>query len=206
MTGKFIVLEGIDGCGKDTQQDLLQKHFPDFVYIRVLDENKEKSKRIRDVIFNKDFKYETESEIMMFYADRFEMMKEISENLEAGKNVICNRFELSQYAYQIYGKQREDLRELSDFLTKEIQKKYKPDLYILFDISVEESEKRRISRSQKASEKDNYYDEAKKEFFKRVILGYKTEIQNFNHVLINAEQSKEAVFAETLKVVESVIN
>ena len=27
--GKFIVLEGIDGCGKDTQQDLLQKYFVD---------------------------------------------------------------------------------------------------------------------------------------------------------------------------------
>ena len=218
MTGKFIVLEGIDGCGKNTQQDLLENHFNslsfgegrgearDFVYVRVLDEHKEKTKRIREIIFNKDFRYVTESEIMLFYADKFEMMTEIGVALESGKNVICERFELSQYAYQIYGKQREDLRELSDFLTEELQKNHKPDLYIFYDISPTESQKRKHARTSETGKFEDYYDNAKVDFMERVIHGYKTEIKNFNHVVINAEQSKEDVFFETLKAIENVIN
>ncbi len=203
--GKFIVLEGIDSCGKDTQQDLLKEHFPDFVYIRVLDESKEKTRKIREVIFNKDFRYETESEIYLFYADRFEMIKEIGEAIESGKNVICNRFELSQYAYQVYGKQREDLRELSDFLSTRLQKDYKPDLQILFDITPEESQRRKFTRTNTTGKFEDYYDNAKKDFMERVIIGYKTEIKKFNHVIINGEQSKEKVFEDTLKAIEEII-
>ena len=32
--GKFIVVEGIDGCGKSTLIEKLKTHFPDAVFLR----------------------------------------------------------------------------------------------------------------------------------------------------------------------------
>lgn len=203
--GKFIVLEGIDSCGKDTQQDMLQKHFPDFVYVRVLDEHKPKTKKLRDTIFNKDFRYEDKAEMLMFWADKVEMMKEIKEALDSGKNVICNRFELSHYAYQIYGKGHEELRAFSDFISHDIQKDYRPDMYILFDISPEESQRRKFQRTSATGKFEDYYDNAKKDFMERVISGYKTEITKYNHVIINGEQTREDVFSDVLKAIQTII-
>lgn len=208
--GKFIVLEGIDNCGKDTQQDLLQKYFSDFVFVKVLDEHKEKSKKLRETIFNKDFKFIDKAEIYLFYADKEEMMGEIKKALDSGKNVICNRFELSQYAYQIYGKQKPEYLELTNYLTKSLQEidavNYYPDLYILFDISPTESQKRKHARTNETGKFEDYYDNAKADFFERVINGYKTEIQNFSHVIIKGENTKEKVFEETLLEIKKLCN
>ena len=212
--GKFIVLEGIDSCGKDTQQDLLQEYFNrpeniekygEFVSVRVLDEQDKKQKRIREIIFNKDFRFETEAEIFLFWADKFEMLKKIKYAVENGKNVLVNRWELSNFAYQIFGKQKEDLREISETIRKFIEKDLQPDLYILFDISPEESQRRKFIRTQTNGKFEDYYDNAKKDFIERVIKGYKTEIQKFSHVIIDGEQSKEKVFENTLQTIKNIL-
>lgn len=207
--GKFIVLEGIDGCGKDTQQDLLQKYFDEqnipFCSIRVLDENDEKQSRLRNVIFNKDFRFDTNAEIFLFWADKLEMVKKIKETIESGKNVLVNRWELSQFAYQVYGKEREDLREISEKVSAFVEKDVKPDLYILFDISPKESQKRKHTRTLETGKFEDYFDNAKADFFERVINGYKTEIKKYNHVIINGEQTREQVFAETLQAIQKLI-
>ncbi len=203
--GKFIVLEGIDGCGKDTQSDLLKKHFEgnnNFYFTRAPGGTGIGTQKIRELIFNKDYVFSDLAEVLLFYADRAELMNtEIVAKLDSGVNVICNRFELSQYAYQIYGKQKENMREVTDWLTEKIIGKYQPDLYIYYDITVETSEKRRGGRSE-----NNQYEQKKKDFFERVIVGYKKEILNFNHVIVNGEQSKEKVFEQTLAEILKIIS
>ncbi len=207
--GKFIVLEGIDSCGKDTQQDLLQKYFEEqnihFESIRVLDEHDEKQSRLRTVIFNNDFRYSTDSEIFLFWADKLEMMSKIKKAVESGKNVLVNRWELSQYAYQIYGKQREDIRDITEKVGSFLEKDLQPDLYVLFDISPEESQKRTHVRTETTGKPEDYFDNAKKDFMERVIHGYKTEIKKFNHIIINGEQTREKVFEDTLAAVNLVL-
>jgi dTMP kinase len=203
--GKFIVLEGIDACGKDTQQELLREHFPNFIFVNVLDSKKSWTRKLREVMFASEYKWPTMSEILMFYADKHEMMKDIGEAIESGKNVMVNRWELSQYAYQIYGKQREDLREITDILTKNLEQKHKPDLYIYFDISISESQKRIAIRNGADYTKQDYFESQKKDFFERVIVGYKTEIQKWPNVIINAEQTKEKVFEDVLKAVKEIL-
>jgi dTMP kinase len=213
--GKFIVLEGIDSCGKDTQQDLFMEYIsnknPDnllkenFVFVRVLDENDEKQSRLRGVIFNKDFRYDTNAEIFLFWADKLEMLKKIKEAVTLGKNVLVNRWELSQMAYQVYGKQREDLREISETVRSFIEKDIKPDLYILFDITPEESQRRKFVRTETTGKFEDYYDNAKKDFFDRVINGYKTEIKKFPHVIINGEQTKNQVFEDVLEAIKNIL-
>jgi thymidylate kinase len=134
-----------------------------------------------------------------------EIVKKIEIAIGSGKNIIANRWELSQYAYQIHGKQREDLRGISEYMTTFIEKNVRPDLYILFDISVEESQKRKHARTQMTGKFEDYYDNAKAEFTSRVVNGYKREIQKYNHVIINGEQSKEKVFEDTLQEINKIL-
>lgn len=208
--GKFMVLEGIDGCGKDTQQKMLENYSTEnniaFEYAQVFDERNEKQARLREAVFNKDFRFGTDAEIFIFWADKFEMLPRIKKALDAGVNVLANRWELSQYAYQIYGKQREDLRDITEKVGSFLEKDLCPDLYILFDITPEESARRKSARTETTGKFEDYYDTAKKDFFERAIIGYKTEIQKYNHVIINGEQSKEKVFADTLKAIENILN
>lgn len=213
--GKVVVLEGIDSCGKDTQQDMLQKYFDtkkqtendmgEFVSVRVLDENDEKQGRLRNVVFNKDFRFDTNAEMFLFWADKLEMAKKIKEAVESGKNVLVNRWELSQYAYQIYGKQREDLRGITEKVGEFITQIVQPDLYILFDISPEESQRRKHIRTETVGKFEDYYDNAKADFMQRVIDGYKREIVKYPHVILNGEQSKEKVFAEALQAIQKIL-
>lgn len=213
--GKFIVLEGIDSCGKDTQQDLLHEFFNseenrnkfgEFVSVRVLDEGDEKQNRLRNVIFNKDFRYDTNAEIFLFWADKLSMAAKIKEAINSGKNVLVNRWELSQYAYQIHGKQREDLRDITEKVGIFLEKDLKPDLYIFFDISPQESQRRKHVRTGETGKFEDYYDNAKADFFERVIKGYKIEIKKYPHVIINGAQSKEKVFTETKIEIQKCLN
>ncbi len=210
MRGKFIVLEGIDGCGKDTQIDLLKNFVLEnnlqekFYFTRLPGGTNEWTQKIRSLIFNEEYRFSDKAEAFLIYADRAEVMeKEILKNLNEGKNVICNRFELSQYAYQIYGKEREDLRWLTDWLMNAVVGESQPDLYIYYDISVTESEKRRINREKEIGG-GNYFDQKKKDFFERTVLGYKIEIQKYKHVVINGEESREVVFQNTLQEIKKL--
>lgn len=213
VNGKFIVLEGIDGCGKDTQQKLLEnfvsenKSLGEFVFVHVLNENKNHTNNLRTALFKSNFKWNTMSEMLMFWADKFETILEIQKNIQEGKNVIMNRWELSNLAYQIYAKGKKEYEEFARLMQKKLDDILKPDLHILFDISVSESSKRRALRTgqEGGNVTDNYYDQEKKDFFEKVILGYKKEIQNYNHIIIDGEQSKEKVFQDTLEAIQKTL-
>ena len=203
--GKFIVLEGIDGCGKDTQQKLLREKFSDFVYFHVLDEHKKHTNTLRDAMFNSGVRWTTLSEMLMFWADKFEMIQQIKKCVDEGKNVVMNRWELSNLAYQIWGKQNKDLEEFARFMQQKLDSTLKPDLYIFYDISVDESSRRKAARNGLGYDRTDYYEDQKRDFFERVIAGYKTEIQKYSYAIINGEQSKEKVFEDTVRAIKNTI-
>lgn len=211
--GKFIVLEGIDGCGKDTQQKMLESFVSsddgeglgEFVFFHVLDEDKKHTNALRDAMFNSGIRWSTMSEMLMFWADKFETILLIKKAVEEGKNVVMNRWELSNLAYQIYGKGAKEHEEFARLMQEKLDATLRPDLYVLFDVSVQESGRRMALRKGEGYDRDDYYESQKKDFFERVILGYKTEIQKYNYVIINGEQPKEKVFEDTLKEIKAIL-
>ena len=174
MLGKFIVLEGIDGCGKDTQQKMLEVEFPDFECFHVLDESKKHTNTLRDAMFKSDYKWDTMSEMLMFWADKFETILQIKKAIEQGKNVIMNRWELSNLAYQIYGKntpmsggKKEKVdEEFARFMQAKLDAILKPDLYILFDVSVAESGRRIAIRKGQGYDRNDIMKPKRKTFLK----------------------------------------
>lgn len=205
LKGKFIVLEGIDACGKDTQEKFLKEKFPDFLFFHVLDENKKHTNTLRDAMFNCDYRWQAFPEMLLFWADKFEIAYKIKKWIAEGKNVIMNRWEISNLAYQIYGKEKWEYEKFAKEMMQKLDEVVKPDLYIYFDITSEESLKRREIRMEENYKRDDYYENHKKDFFDKAINGYKTEIKKYNHAIINGMQNKEKVFEDILQSISKII-
>ena len=121
MKGFFIVLDGLDGCGKTRHSRILceelQVHGFNVVYTA------EPSKGIVGALIQtilQSRKILPEVEALLFAADRHEhLKKEILPNLQSGKVVVCDRYLYSSLAYQ--GAQGVDLnwiRTINNFAVK----------------------------------------------------------------------------------------
>ena len=115
MKGKFIVIEGIDGCGKTTQIDELSKWLPNSGLIKKgskLITTREPGgsllgKKLRGLILenNENNKPSSLAELLLYSADRAEhVSKIISPALNNNDWVISDRFSDSTLAYQGYGR------------------------------------------------------------------------------------------------------
>ena len=103
MRGKFIVIEGIDGCGKTTQIDEISRWIPTSGLLRgnsKLVKTREPGgsllgEKIRDLILDNsnDNKPSSLAELLLYSADRAEhISKTISPALENQDWVISDRF------------------------------------------------------------------------------------------------------------------
>jgi dTMP kinase len=122
------------------------------------------------------------------------IQKEVLKYLEDGFNIVYDRFELSTFTYQIYGRKREDLRDFILSLSKEVVPKDFVDRYYFFDLDVEISKERERSRE----ENSDRFDAEGVDFFNRIRDGYKKEIANFPYKIIDASKNIEEVRKEFL--------
>ena len=207
--GKIVVIEGVDGAGKTTQINLLKEFLNKKENIEKFGESlffrepgsTDAGGDIREVILNYDLDPKTEA--LLFYASRNELiLNEILPAINSGKNVIIDRFELSTFAYQIYGRERSDLKDFIYSLSKNIVPENFVDKYYFFDLDVEISKKREASRNEESSR----FDIQGVNFFNKIRNGYKAEIKNFNHLIIDASKSIDEIFeslsSDIIKVLE----
>ncbi len=138
--GKIIIIEGVDGAGKTTQIELLKKKFTDFIFLKEPGTTKA-GQEIRKVILENNLDIKTE--LMLFYSARNELiLNTILPLINEGKNIIIDRFELSSYAYQIYGNEKMTEKNFIDFLSKKIVPPNLIDKYIFLDLNVEIAKER----------------------------------------------------------------
>ena len=152
MKGKFIVIEGIDGCGKTTQIDEISRWLPTSGLMKKnskLIKTREPGgsllgKKIRNLILdnNKNNQPSSLAELLLYSADRAEhVSKIISPELAKNNWVISDRFADSTLAYQGYG--RDINIEIIKNLESIVCQGECPDLTIFLEISAEESILRR---------------------------------------------------------------
>ena len=107
MSGIFITFEGIDGCGKSTQADLLENHLKsirqDVISVREPG-GTDISERIREVLLSTDNRMMSKrTEALLLAASRAQLTLEtIVPALESEKVVLCDRYLDSTLAYQGY--------------------------------------------------------------------------------------------------------
>src|SRR5579871_6568007 len=145
LNGKFIVLDGGEGCGKTTQTKMLADEMarrgqkamtvrdPGATHI---------GEQIRQILLNPDQSaMGMRCEMLLYMAARAQLMTQtILPALAAGAMVICDRFVSSTLSYQLGGEGLSDgeIRSVADVA---IQKRW-PDLTIILDIPVHDSDGR----------------------------------------------------------------
>jgi dTMP kinase len=97
----FISLEGVDGSGKSTQARLLTEALgPETVAIREPG-GTDAAERIRALLVDTGLELEPLAELLLFCAARADLTERvIRPALEAGREVVCDRFSDSSVAYQ----------------------------------------------------------------------------------------------------------
>jgi len=199
MKGKFIVIEGIDGSGKTTQINQLSKWLngsdliPENNHLVITREpgGTELGKSIRSLLLDTSREKSPDSitELLLYAADRAQHVNEIiSPSLNKGDWVISDRFCGSTLAYQGYGRKLDIklIKNLENIATQGVS----PDITFLLDIPVEESIKRRKSRTADRIEKEG------KDFLENVSLGFKTLSKDNQWKKISALRSKEDIISE----------
>jgi len=127
----FLVVEGVDGCGKSTQARLLSEWLEEQgvgVFLTAEPTSGRIGKFIREVLSGSE-NVDAKTLALLFTADRMEHIScEIEPALLAKKTVVCERYYHSTIAYQSsQGVDRSWLVELNRFAKK-------PDLTIFIDV------------------------------------------------------------------------
>ena len=132
----LISFEGIDGCGKTTQIELLaDKLRSKNMNCIVLREPGDTSisNKIREILLDKSNEICPESETLLFLSARSQLVRErIIPNIKKGNIVICDRYLDSTLAYQGYGRglDKNMINNLNLFATN----KMLPTLTFILDI------------------------------------------------------------------------
>jgi len=154
MRGKLITLEGIDGSGKSTVAEKLQKN-PEIKAFKPVFTREPTRGTLTGNAVEKAIQSDTDqlAELFLFTADHAEhLAKLVKPALESGKLVISDRYSDSRYAYQ--GVTLKTRLENPLEWVKDLHRGWTivPDLTFLFDIRPEVS----IERCGKRGEQSKF--------------------------------------------------
>jgi dTMP kinase len=97
----FISLEGIDGSGKSTQARLLAEELGTETLLIREPGGTEAAERIRDLLADPQLELDPLAELLLFLAARADLTaRVIRPAIEAGRDVVSDRFADSSVAYQ----------------------------------------------------------------------------------------------------------
>jgi len=196
----LIVFEGIEGTGKTTLINYISRYLKkkniNFIKIREPGGNRN-SELIRKLILNKNNKFNSFTDLMLYFAARSENVEKII-NKHYGKEIILiDRFTDSTLAYQHYGMKLDKL--LINRINRILLKRIKPHITFLNLVNEKNLKKRLNIRKNK-----NRYDNFKIKFYKKVQNGFlKISRNKKNYILINSNKdlagNKKKVLNHILK-------
>ena len=162
--GLFISFEGLDGCGKTTQINLLMEKLKTAEETPILFREPGYTKvgeAIRKIVLHEDFDIGDRTELLLYLTSRAQVTDEVViPSLEAGKILIADRYADSSVAYQGFGRGlgAETVDEMNNFAIKNVY----PDMTIFLDIPPSEIVKRLGNKKLDRLERE------KEAFFRRV--------------------------------------
>jgi len=200
--GRFLVLDGIDGCGKSTQaerlvQGLLARGSGPVRHLRepgstALGEG------LRELLLAREQPIFARAETLLFAAARAQMLEELVEPaLARGEHVVCERFHPSTFAYQAVagGLPEDEVLALLRGWTGAPA----PDLVLWLDLPLEQALQRRRPGGDRIERRDLEYQRA-------VARGYARYAERDPSVLrVDAQGSAESVAAAVLREVARVL-
>lgn len=199
----FIVLEGIDGCGKTTQlkfiKEYFEENFPDKKVIVTREPGGTEcptSEKIRDVIlYNEMDEY---SRALLYAASRYEHQLKIKEWLDKDYIVICDRYIYSSLAYQ----SNENITMDEILSINRYNEIVKPDLILFFRIDLDTFHARTRIRLQEREL--DVMEKKSDKYFLSAIKGYIEAFRKVDEYLIEVDGTKS--IEETRNNIEKELN
>ncbi len=196
MNGRFVVLEGIDGCGKTTQLDYLAEWLPmsglmpqgSMLHLTREPGGTSLGAALRQLLLHPPGEDLPEpiTELLLYAADRAQHVSQlIIPALKKGDWILSDRFSGSTLAYQGFGRDLDVkvIEQLEIIATAGIT----PDLTLWLDIPVDESIGRRGSKT------DDRIEAEGSAFLSRVAKGFAVLATKREWVSVNANQRPEQV-------------
>ena len=196
MIRVLIDLEGIDGCGKSTQCNLLKEKLESIgknVLILKEPTNEPHGQKLWDVLHGK--RKATNEEILEFFIlDRKQHVEEkIQPALDQGTVVIMDRYYYSSMAYQVAGGLDVDyIRNKHDFAPT-------PDIVLIFDLPVSTA----LERVRGHSEADEF---EKEEHLEKVRDAYLNLKDDPIVTIFDATKSPKNIFENVWNSISEIID
>ncbi len=200
---RFVVLEGIDGCGTTTQINKLVS-FCEKKLIKVFKTCEPTSSSIGcliDDFLKGQTSFAPNTIARLFACDRAEHIygkNGIIDALAGGALVFCDRYLFSSLAYQGFG----DLRKL---VKKENEDFPLPEVLFLFQISAQKAMSRIKERKgeKEIYEKRQFLDQVSKNYL-YIMEEYQQNEKEMKIILVDAEKAEEEVFSFILKQLQDM--
>ncbi len=193
MKGKFVVIDGIGACGKDTQVELLEKYLSDkgldFLVTREHTRDTSLGILIEKIIKKEEEQVDPEALQLLFVSDRRNHFKKVIEPaLEEGKLVVSNRYYPVNVAFST-DEWREKFLKINQMVVG------KPDLVIVIDIPAKVA----IERMNKRGEADIF---DKLEIMERNREGYRWYSENSGDdcVWVDGDKTREQIHQDIVKI------
>ncbi len=205
MKGTFILIEGGDGAGKDTQIEKLKEFLKDrpAVFTREPGGTQVGWVLREMLLHNSQGPVSLPAELMLFLGDRAQHVEEVVRPaLAEGKIVISNRSWVSFLAYQIYGRHLPDWKTVVELALEKIYAGVPADLVIVLDVPHEVGKE----RQQKMGKAPDVMESMASDTRSRIREAFLTIAQSLpTAVVINADRPIDDVWedvkAEVLKVI-----
>jgi dTMP kinase len=194
LRGRFMVLDGPEGCGKSTQAKLLGRRLGAAGVPAALVRDPGTTRigeKIRAILLDPVHdEMGMRCEMLLYMAARAQMMAQtILPALEAGQVVVCDRFVSSTLAYQLGGDglTAEQIREVADIA---IQGRW-PDLTIILDMPAARSLARVVREKDRIEQRPlAYHEQVRRNYLSQA----KADAARYR--VIGADRSPEEVHEE----------
>lgn len=204
--GKFIVIEGLDGCGKSTQLRLIKEGLEQYgkrVYLTAEPTNYETGEYIRRILSESLVK-DMYLQAALFLADRLEHITHpefgIEKYLSDGYTVVCDRYYYSSFAYQGTASDIDWVMRTN----LECERVLKPDLCIFLDVNPDTCKSRidEVRDRPELYEKDVEKMRQIRDNFLRVFDRLK---DSHNIYIIDANAGVKEVYAKAFEKIKQTI-
>ena len=183
LKGLFITFEGLDGCGKSTQMELLATALRERGYVVLVTREPGGTalgESIRDLLLDpRHHGMSTRAEALLYAAARAHLVEQvIRPALDDGQVVLCDRYLDSSLAYQGYGRGlgTDDIISLNVWGTECLF----PDLTLFLDLDDSVRSTRVAAVPDRLEAEDD-------EFHQRVAEGYRTLLTLHRHRIRRVE-------------------
>ncbi len=199
--GFLIIFDGIDGVGKTTQLNLVHQKLQAAGWPVTVTRNLGGSpigEALREALL-KPIERPPSTDLYVSVAIQEALVPAIAAERRAGKLILMDRGPLSLAAYQIYGSGVDEATGWS-YVAKGMAA-LRPELVITYQCDVRTA----VERARAHSPNIDYFESKPFDYFDRVAQGFQTAAERYPVSVIAANQTIEAVQAETWRLVEQAL-